>query len=150
MTIICTALLRLGTIAALSTPPASESPQRFSRHLSLIGEEEHNAHAIDDLHSQRHISQYSSLVPPLSSDLARSSFITDGTNNTSRMSGLSDFPVPPSDFMTPGHASIINSYFSEASDYHPQNPLEAPVRPTLVREPSRGTFGKHQDVGEAF
>ncbi|KAH9887934.1 hypothetical protein C8Q73DRAFT_194341 [Cubamyces lactineus] len=140
--------LRIGEIEAVSTPPVFATPKRFSTHLSAIssypdGEDTVSPTAAGRLSTPSHriVSQQSSLGVPFSSDATRSSFMT----NTSGMSGLSDFPAPPSHDAS--HLSILNAYYgSGARDYRDDFD---PSRPGLVREPSQATFGPQQ-MGEAL
>ncbi|KAI8974784.1 hypothetical protein BD414DRAFT_423838 [Trametes punicea] len=133
--------LRIGEIEAISTPPVSATPKRFSTHLSTFSYPEGDLSPLGEANSHRIVSQQSSLGVPLSSDAARSSFMT----NTSGMSGLSDFPAPPSHDAS--HLSILNAYYGErARDYLDQSD---PSRPGLVRETSHATIGSQQ-MGEAL
>jgi hypothetical protein len=109
-------ILRLGTVEQLLTPAATDQDQRFSRHLSFgasslvaeIGDAdadmdfgvspvvtESSQPTSTSSRAMRAFSS-SSLIPPRSAhtDHTRSSFLTSGSG-TSRMSGLSDFPIPP-------------------------------------------------------
>ncbi|KAJ7682606.1 hypothetical protein DFH06DRAFT_1290016 [Mycena polygramma] len=52
-----------------------------------------------------------STLQPHSADPTRSSYMTE--SDLSRMSNLSDFPVPPPQHMTPAHMSLLSSYFHE-------------------------------------
>jgi len=144
--------LRLGTIEALATPPPFASPRRMSSRLSLVHLATRDAPSreSDSEVRLRASSHYSSLGAP-TSDVARSSFMTAGTN-TSRMSGLSDFPAPPSD-VTPEHMSVLNSYFDDNPYSRSQRPPDiafAPHAGSLVREPSQTTFGRQNDAGQAL
>ncbi|KAI0641468.1 hypothetical protein C8Q79DRAFT_919456 [Trametes meyenii] len=133
--------VRIGEIEAVSTPPIFATPKRFSTHLSaMYPEGEVSPESEHPL--RRIVSQQSSLGVPMSSDAARSSFMT----NTSGMSGLSDFPAPPNQIAS--HLSILNAYYGEgARDYHEDR--YSLSRPGLVREPSQATFGPQQ-MGEAL
>ena len=132
----------------MSTPPVFATPKRFSTHLSAIssypdGEDTVSPTAAGRLSTPSHriVSQQSSLGVPFSSDATRSSFMT----NTSGMSGLSDFPAPPSHDAS--HLSILNAYYGTgARDYHDDFNSS---RHELVREPSQATFGPQQ-MGEAL
>ncbi|CCM02129.1 uncharacterized protein FIBRA_04206 [Fibroporia radiculosa] len=149
--------LRVGIVEALATPPPLSSPHRASSRLSLI----HFSHtdgdgsmrlSADQLDARTN-SQYSSLGA-LTSDVARSSYMTAGTTGTSHMSGLSDFPAPPTE-VTPEHMSVLDSYFDDNSLAQPHGrSLNASfgTRPAgvLIRESSRGTFGRQDDVGQAL
>ncbi|KAJ4487939.1 hypothetical protein J3R30DRAFT_3788936 [Lentinula aciculospora] len=105
---------RVGQIESNVTPPAVSGVSR----VSLTGQ---MAFAVGDYTSpERHDDEdappstarlttaHSSLQPP-SSGLTRSSYMT--TSDGSRMSGLSDFPDPPPQRLTPAHMSLLSSYF---------------------------------------
>ena len=80
----------MGVVGTVVTPPATESDHRISGHLSLV-DEDTDIQAHDDGINVR--KSEASLAPP-SATLTRSSYMTSSTN-ASRMSGLSDFPIPP-------------------------------------------------------
>lgn len=141
--------VRVREVEALPTPPANSEPMRFSTHLTQM--DYPNGTALSPVSPEdspederrRIVSTQSSLGVPLSSDPARSSFMT----TTSGMSRLSDFPVPPSQ-ITASHLSILNAYYRDSS--HGRLAEEAdPSRPGLVREASHATFGRQQ-MGEAL
>ncbi|KAH9848795.1 hypothetical protein C2E23DRAFT_785522 [Lenzites betulinus] len=143
--------MRIGEIEAVSTPPIVSSDKRFSTHLSAVGfpvgagAGSGEASPMSEYHAHGRVVSQGSLGVLHSSDVARSSFMT----NTSGMSGLSDFPSPP-DGVTPSHMSILNSYFGDGArerDYRGGR-FES-VRPALQREASQGTFGPAQ-MGEAL
>jgi hypothetical protein len=99
---------RVGSIEAVATPPATSADihrSSFTGQLSFVG----------DLHDEPEPipkgaipipRAVSSLHPPPSADPTRSSYMTEST--VSRMSNLSDFPVPPAQ---PAHMSLLSSYF---------------------------------------
>ncbi|RPD60406.1 hypothetical protein L226DRAFT_615868 [Lentinus tigrinus ALCF2SS1-7] len=139
--------LRVGEIEAIPTPSAYVQPARFSTHLTQMDytDNQLSPESPEDERSRRMsriVSQQSSLAVPLSSDAARSSFMT----NTSGMSRLSDFPAPPSQ-ITASHLSILNAYYGDNSRDHLED--ADPSRPELVREASQATFGRPQ-MGEAL
>ncbi|KZT66249.1 hypothetical protein DAEQUDRAFT_813694 [Daedalea quercina L-15889] len=140
--------MRVGNIEALTTPVVLSSPQRSSTRLSFIHFlRDNEQRASQDVPAARVNSAYSSLGAPLSSEAARSSFMTSGT---SRMSGLSDFPVPPTD-ITPEQLSVLNSYFDDNRNSQQDNDFLSPPRPrVLVREPSTATFGAQTEIGQAL
>ncbi|KZT07029.1 uncharacterized protein LAESUDRAFT_652185 [Laetiporus sulphureus 93-53] len=145
--------LRIGIVEAHGTPPTLYSPDRLSTHLSLIHftRDDRNTAQAEEQPDNRVGSFQSSLGVPRPGDQFRSSYMT-GDTGTSRMSGLSDFPVPPADF-TPEHMSVLNTYFENRFDSEPTSFADETVpRPgcMLAREPSRGTFGGRDDVGQAF
>ncbi|KAJ6539534.1 hypothetical protein B0H19DRAFT_1179510 [Mycena capillaripes] len=97
---------RVGSVEAVSTPPATSSDQR----TSLMGQ---MAYVHEPVHKEGiPISRAgSALLQPHSADPTRSSYMTEST--VSRMSNLSDFPAPPPQHMTPAHMSLLSSYFHE-------------------------------------
>lgn len=184
--------LRVGEVEASSTPPVVTSPHRASTRLSLVDDENSGVSNLrpptqdeDNLSPLRVPSQYSSLPSRYSSfsaplslpDGTRMSYMTTDTD-PSRMSGLSDFPVPPTNINhTPSvpfdhqQSSTEEDYYTAAeveqtsSDTHTQtHPYSRaygqhpgqhyPQGQTLFREPSKDTFGvQHEydhDIGEAF
>ena len=69
--------------------------------------------------SPRRRSSRSSLLPAglpsATTEVTRSSYLTDGTG-TSRISGLSEFPVPPSQTVVPSdRVELLKSYFDDGS-----------------------------------
>ena len=69
--------------------------------------------------SPRSRSNTSSLIPAglpsATTEVTRSSYLTDGTG-ASRISGLSEFPVPPSQMVVPSdRVEFLKSYFDEGS-----------------------------------
>ncbi|OSD04996.1 hypothetical protein PYCCODRAFT_1406322 [Trametes coccinea BRFM310] len=133
--------LRMGEIEAVSTPPVFATEKRFSTHLSTFRYPDEPTSPTTEPSPHRVVSTQSSLGVPHSSDAARSSFMT----NTSGMSGLSDFPAPPSHDAS--HLSILNAYYGEGARRY--NDQFDPARPGLVRETSQATFGAQQ-MGEAL
>ncbi|TFK38252.1 hypothetical protein BDQ12DRAFT_631544 [Crucibulum laeve] len=108
-----TAMFRVGMVESVSTPPATYSDHRMSMmgDLSFSPERHRSAQPIADFSPIMHSRVMSGLQPP-SADPTRSSYTTSST--ASRMSGLSDFPVPPKDLTTSKHTSLLSSYFDEA------------------------------------
>lgn len=171
--------LRFGAVEAVATPPAVPAPERHSTQLFIDYEKNTNslsATAIELNAPQRIVSQGSTLPTPLSPDAARSSYMTSGTD-TSRMSGLSDFPVPPAhDFplpqqQQPSSESLPLSVSAEKNSNHAgsekhlgekqldekrggsQMHLDVPRPRPVSREPSQDTFGGNRGeytVGEAL
>lgn len=145
MVLTCDGILdvRVGEVEAVSTPPILATPKRFSTHLSAFSYPDTESSPVNEHGSHRIVSQQSSLGAPLSSDAARSSVMT----NTSGMSGLSDFPSPPSQ-ITASHLSILNAYYGEGARDYRESHYDL-SRPGLVREASQATFGPQQ-MGEAL
>lgn len=143
------------------TPPVVND--RTSGHFSLMADEfqTHSEHPIptseivsktlehQNEEPQRITSQTSLSPPSAAADPSRSSYMTSTTEG-SRMSGLSDFPVPPVQNLTPAHMSIIHSYFGGNT---PQRQVEDPFS-TNEAAPSnnrrhanfRMTFGGSEDM----
>ncbi|KAI0692900.1 hypothetical protein BC835DRAFT_1492116 [Cytidiella melzeri] len=136
---------RLGEVEAVSTPPITTSAARFSAELSLVEHDnpEDNTLRVDTSVIHR-LSERSTLLSPRSpySPNTRSSYRTSGTD-ISRMSGLSDFPAPPT--LLP-----ISSRLQYVHHHHHQDSSD---RPRLEREPSSATFGRADDdyaIGQAL
>ncbi|KAG6915717.1 hypothetical protein DXG01_010275 [Tephrocybe rancida] len=108
--------LRLGTVGSVSTPPVINGDPRSSyigdMTSSLIDEAGH----VDEEEQEQEIAapqlRIMSVLQPPSADPTRSSYMT--TSSMSRMSGLSDFPVPPPRNAVERHMSTLTSYFDEA------------------------------------
>ncbi|KAJ7904708.1 hypothetical protein B0H14DRAFT_3421462 [Mycena olivaceomarginata] len=99
---------RVGSIEAVATPPATSADihrSSFTGQLSFVGDLHDEPESIPKgaIPIPRAVS---SLHPPPSADPTRSSYMTEST--VSRMSNLSDFPVPPAQ---PAHMSLLSSYF---------------------------------------
>ncbi|TFK46459.1 hypothetical protein OE88DRAFT_891537 [Heliocybe sulcata] len=120
----------------------------MSAHLSLIAG--NPGEPREELTVTRHdepggrvVSQSSLAIP--NSTVTRSSYMTS-TTSTSRMSGLSDFPSPPALQATPGHMSIIHSYFNDTPQQQEEDPFTAAasghLRPQPLRQASNTTFGR--------
>ncbi|KAI0266212.1 hypothetical protein BC834DRAFT_875928 [Gloeopeniophorella convolvens] len=122
----------MGTVEAVSTPAATTPAHH---RLSFAGD----VHADLEPASAppRTASNSLLLQPPPSATtdaaLTRSSYMTNETG-TSRMSGLSDFPAPPSQVVvSPGRVEMLQSYFA------PRLPLFA--RAEGADADDHGTFG---------
>ncbi|KII87908.1 hypothetical protein PLICRDRAFT_176665 [Plicaturopsis crispa FD-325 SS-3] len=151
--------LRMGSIEAVTTPPTTAGDHRISSHLTYLedrlaqsGHPHDRGSADQPAESSTRILSTDSLQPPHSFDLARFSYVTSNTD-TSRISNLSDFPVPPK--ATPGHMSLLQSYFEntpeqqaqDSADYFPQHPHDEPENSGNRRHPSyRMTFGGEEDI----
>ncbi|KIK57811.1 hypothetical protein GYMLUDRAFT_246789 [Collybiopsis luxurians FD-317 M1] len=109
---------RLGNVEPVTTPPAVSGENRisFAGQMAFATSEvpQPDNHDDDDAppSTARMTTAHSSLQPPSSSVPTRSSYMT--TSDGSRMSGLSDFPEPPPQRMTPAHMSLLSSYFDNA------------------------------------
>lgn len=135
---VALARFRVGMVESVSTPPAIFSDERrisFSGQLSSF---EHDK-AGDESHSPSSRPRTLSGLQPPPPDAARSSYIT--TSDASRMSGLSDFPSPPRDALTPRHLSLLSSYFDEAHSLSEARDAGAPPLP-LDFSDRRYTFGQ--------
>ncbi|GAW10324.1 hypothetical protein LENED_012578 [Lentinula edodes] len=105
---------RVGQIESNITPPAVSGVSRVSltgQMAFAIGDdalsEQHNNEDVPP--STAHLTTAHSSLQPPSAGLTRSSYMT--TSDGSRMSGLSDFPDPPLQRLTPAHMSLLSSYF---------------------------------------
>ncbi|KAL1676283.1 hypothetical protein EV122DRAFT_267317, partial [Schizophyllum commune] len=131
--------VQVGLVIPVSTPPASASDP----HRSFQGDVAY-AHDMSARVSTRRSDVLSpaservnSLQPP--SIQARSSYMTS-TSGGSRISGLSDFPVPPPNpDLTPAHMSLLSSYFDGATASTENLPDVRPLNP------KRTTFGLEED-----
>ncbi|KAI1789269.1 hypothetical protein LXA43DRAFT_923810 [Ganoderma leucocontextum] len=133
--------MRVGEIEAVSTPSVYAQPQRFSTHLTEMDYDDTLLSPVDSRSGGTRVVSGESSQPFSSSDATRSSFMT----NTSGMSRLSDFPVPP----TSSHMSILNAYYRDSTrESHIEERDSS--RPGLVREASHATFGGRQQMGEAL
>ncbi|KAJ3813200.1 hypothetical protein F5876DRAFT_74133 [Lentinula aff. lateritia] len=105
---------RVGQIESNITPLAISGVSRVSltgQMAFAIGDaalsEQHNDEDVPP--STAHLTTAHSSLQPPSAGLTRSSYMT--TSDGSRMSGLSDFPDPPPQRLTPAHMSLLSSYF---------------------------------------
>jgi serine/arginine repetitive matrix protein 2 len=135
-------MLRVGVVESILTP-VTVSPQ--NRPHSYSGETSsatnHNEHRQQDQPSSSRATgvvsgdvaraRTFSGLNPLVSEATRISYMT--TSTVSRMSDLSDFPVPPKD-----HRVSLGTYFNE--------PL--PPAPPLTEEQQHLFFGRNQDAGD--
>lgn len=135
-------MFRVGVVESVATPPAVSSDHRISLTGQMAFAHDHRRHHPED--PQTAGSHATTLQLP-SADPTRSSYMT--TSTTSRMSGLSDFPVPPRNDMAPGHMSLLSSYFDEVLT---QAEVHAPPHPVFSPATSsrRLTFGGDEDVDQ--
>jgi len=143
--------LRLGQVEVVTTPPPVRSVHRLSSsgHVTLV--DAPDGSEIVKSSTNLGLRQTSTL----STGVTRSSCMTNDTN-TSRISGLSDFPRPPSNAV-PVHDSIIASYFDstvqqqeEAEDASTVDSPLVPIPQSMEwRESLRATFGGEVDTDVA-
>ncbi|KIJ62118.1 hypothetical protein HYDPIDRAFT_95007 [Hydnomerulius pinastri MD-312] len=133
--------IRHGLIEAVAPSPV-HSPRRASTHLSILEGVEEQADVLSPVASY-------TTSQPHSADALRSSYMTS-TSDNSRMSGLSDFPLPPAHrpIPQPGHMSILQAYFeatppSSESQGHDQ--LGSGSRSASLHS-HRTTFGGSDDM----
>lgn len=142
---------RIGEVGVVSTPPVESATQRFSTRLSVVADDENQRNS--NVLSAR-VMSFQSGLSPLTPDAARSSYMTSDTG--SRMSGLSDFPAPPT---LTSHMSIgpfvsrnEDNTLTTLDDSHHTTTSTLP--PPLLREPSHDTFGirlqDRDNLGEAL
>ncbi|TDL25281.1 hypothetical protein BD410DRAFT_785181 [Rickenella mellea] len=137
---------RLGHVPALSTPnPVSGHSHRASSaatyfHEDSSAREEHKNVQESD---KQPVSSHASLVPP--ADVMRASYVTS-TSGESRISQLSDFPVPPTqDMMSP--TSILQSFYDiPGPQRHDNINRSADLPDDLQTESRRTTFGGNEDM----
>jgi serine/arginine repetitive matrix protein 2 len=130
-------IYRVGQVETVVTPPATDNHNRLSGHLSLV--DDGDAPLEDESNTvQVRPKSPSSLLP--SAGLTRSSYMTTSTN-ASRMSGLSDFPVPPADMAA--HIKLFEPYFDGPSRAIPDYPPSESPQPPISR---RMTFGGDEDI----
>jgi hypothetical protein len=78
-------------VGLVPTPTTTSNNHRLSGHLSLVEDD-----GLSPKDTPRAISQGDSLQFLASAGLTRSSYLTSSSDY--RMSGLSDFPIPPTDY----------------------------------------------------
>ena len=130
-------MLRVGVVESSSTPTTVSPPNRPN---SFTGETSSAAAANNESRQQDQPSTSDAISVsgearartglnlPVS-EVTRSSYMTTSTG--SRMSGLSDFPVPPKD-----HRMSFGTYFNE------------PLPPPPFTEQQQLIFGRNEDAGE--
>ncbi|KAI9511037.1 hypothetical protein F5148DRAFT_1281206 [Russula earlei] len=122
-------VLRMGTVEAVSTPPATIPAYRLSFMGDVQGHSQESLLRVTAdtrapstpspiLASIAHQGSRTSLLPAAlpsaTTEATRSSYLTDGTG-TSRISGLSDFPAPPTQtVVSSDRVEVLNSYFDDA------------------------------------
>ncbi|KAH9959954.1 hypothetical protein BC827DRAFT_1268453 [Russula dissimulans] len=123
-------VLRMGTIEAVATPVTTVPAYRLSFSgivdggrsqeslLRVSADEERSTPSPMLIPSPIPQGSRSSLflaaLPSATTEVTRSSYLTDGTG-TSRMSGLSDFPAPPTQtVVSSDRVEILKSYFGDA------------------------------------
>jgi hypothetical protein len=76
-------------------------------------------------------------LPSATTEVTRSSYLTDGTG-ASRISGLSDFPVPPSQTLVPSdRVEILKSYFDDGSSSDGSGNVHSRPVSSLIDRPGR-------------
>lgn len=76
-------------------------------------------------------------LPSATTEVTRSSYQTDGTG-ASRISGLSDFPVPPSQTVVPSdRVEILKSYFDDGSGSDGSGNVRSRPVSSQIDRPSR-------------
>ncbi|KAJ7178957.1 hypothetical protein C8R46DRAFT_1071991 [Mycena filopes] len=102
---------RLGSVGSVVTPAADFADHRTSYTGQMAFHDEPEPPVPK---AGIPIPRAVSNLQPHSADPTRSSYMTE--SSVSRMSGLSDFPAPPPQHMTPAHMSLLSSYFHEAPE----------------------------------
>jgi len=148
-------VLRLGAVEAVNTSPAIVHNYQALRPSSLVADQvgtQEFAIIEETQKGETHrVTSKDTLAPPvISADPTRSSYMTSTTDG-SRMSGLSDFPEPPTvGHMTPAHMSIIHSYFGGETHLRRLDDSLSTDQ-TIIAEDQRHasyrmTFGGSEDV----
>lgn len=145
-----TAMFRVGVVESVSTPPAETAARRRS-YTGFLSEEPEHFHfrpqqqdlAPPSSTSDKH---HSTLLSP-ATDMTRSSYMTTSTSG-SRMSNLSDFPVPPRDGpMPPGHMSFLSSFHDTTLNHRELETVRDSPHPMHPHD-RRFTFGFDQDAAD--
>ncbi|KIY53251.1 hypothetical protein FISHEDRAFT_69105 [Fistulina hepatica ATCC 64428] len=124
-----TEVFRLGTVEPVHTPPATASAHRrsFSGQMAFARAEAPSAKQVDSGVPEESPPPSSGLLRT-SIRLTRSSYMTTTSTSDSRISGLSDFPVPPSDYAipeefaarrAPAHTFVLDAYFRTSEQVDP-------------------------------
>jgi hypothetical protein len=75
-------------------------------------------------------------LPSATTEVTRSSYLTDGTG-ASRISGLSEFPVPPSQTVVPSdRVGILKSYFDDGSGSDGSGNIQSRPVSSLIDRPA--------------
>lgn len=156
----------MGMIEAVSTPAATVSTHRLSFigdvHKGYSQESLQSGSAGDEEHprlpplltaSSLHQGSRTSLLPPAihsaATEVTRSSYQTDGSHGTgtSRISGLSEFPAPPTQtIVSSDRVELLKSYFGGEARSRPVSqpigssrlvPAPAPASPVSSSPSSR-------------
>lgn len=140
------AMVRLGVVESLLTPASvapDHRPNSYAGETALIPDNNNDrlrhqpeSSPISGVSSEARARVFSGLQPP-SSDATRTSFMT--TSTASRMSGLSDFPVPPKDDRHVSLGTFFNESFAQ-SELRSEIPLPPPDRQVV--------FGGNQNAGD--
>ncbi|PPQ70614.1 hypothetical protein CVT24_000687 [Panaeolus cyanescens] len=160
-----TAVFRVGIIGSVSTPPPVSPAQH---RLSFNAEMHDIQHAHRDFVSPATRARILSNLTAPFTEATRSSYMT--TSTMSRMSGLSDFPIPPTNpsahsrptskahlsmhqgtLTTPAATSLLTSYFDEAHyqrETEDEGIPEIPPPPASLLQERQLTFGGNQDADE--
>ncbi len=142
-------MFRVGMVESVSTPPAISTEHRLSFAGQTAFPQESQRQGLASPGSRdSHARIMSGLQPPLT-DATRSSYTSASTH--SRMSNLSDFPVPPKDtnHPRPKHMSLLSAYFDEAMSQRSSAAAagSSATVPVLLNE-ERVTFGGNQSADD--
>jgi serine/arginine repetitive matrix protein 2 len=135
----------MGEVLSVSTPDAVSAARRVS-FTTYVHDEAGNQTVVV---RPRQRNTLSSMYPPRtgSSDPTRSSYLTTST----RISDLSDFPLPPSDEMPEGRpVSDLPPTAEAAPESRPSSevPELMDIESWSSRKPTRMTFGGDEDAEE--
>jgi len=137
---------RIGLVESVSTPPAVASEHEvpfFNGHTAFVQDHQRPLSDAEDFGSPISNERILSLLQP-PTEATRSSYMT--TSTLSRMSNLSDFPVPPKDdYHTPDHTSIFSAYYGRSLS---QSDSQSHLAQSSLLEEERVTFGINQNAND--
>jgi serine/arginine repetitive matrix protein 2 len=130
-------IARVGLVEPILTPPATTNDRRLSGHLSLVDED---VDADEGVATARlRVKSGTSLQTPSAAGQTRSSYMTTSTS-ASRMSGLSDFPIPPD---MANDIKLFDSFFDDSARASIDHSSDPEPQPPVSR---RMTFGGDEDI----
>ncbi|KAI5120060.1 hypothetical protein M0805_007810 [Coniferiporia weirii] len=151
-----TVYYRLGEVPALATPDPVTTPDghRASAHGSYFGDDRRNGESsrpsqsqYDHERARDHADRSArpSLIPPTSAtDTTRASYMTS-TSSASRISQLSDFPVPPNQNV-PAPGAMTQSYYGGTPEAANRADPMGESAALAERRSRRTTFGAVEEI----
>lgn len=139
---------RVGIVESVSTPPPETADRRHSFTGQLLEGGEHIPHHVAFSEPAPEEKHQSTLLSP-ATDMTRSSYMTTSTTG-SRMSNLSDFPIPPLDpSVATSHMSFLSNYHNNHApvDFSDLEPMRDSLHPMDPHD-RRFTFGFDQNAAD--